>query len=237
MLNFMGIGAQKCGTTWLYQTLATHPRIAFPGGKEVHYWNRPGDRSVAQYAQLFSDDSRCNGDFTPAYGYLPIDTIRRIHEAYPDLRLFYLIRNPMERAWSAARMALERAELEHDEVSDRWFVEHFQSRGSLARGDFEACIRRWRSVFPTDQLLVLRYDALAQDPVTLANRCLNHLGLDSSFSEQDRARLSIRVFEGDGVALRPSLLPVLKELYAQKIASLAACLGEDLGAWSTVHPA
>jgi hypothetical protein len=36
-VDFLGIGAQKCGTTWLHRQMSRHPQIAFPKGKEMHY--------------------------------------------------------------------------------------------------------------------------------------------------------------------------------------------------------
>ena len=40
MLNFLGIGAQKAGTTWLFENLKRHSQIDFPaGGKEIHFWD------------------------------------------------------------------------------------------------------------------------------------------------------------------------------------------------------
>jgi hypothetical protein len=236
MLNFMGIGAQKCGTTWLWQTLGSHPGIAFPGGKEVHFWDRPAGRSQEWYDGLFADAARCHGDITPAYSFLPVDIIGQIHDRYPDLRLIYLIRNPMERAWSSARMALRKAEMLHHEASDAWFTDHFRSSGSLARGDYETCIRNWRSVFPSEQLLVLRYDDLVCDPVAFANRCLKHLGLPAHFSDADRPGLVKRVYEGDQVPLRPSLAPVLHGIYGEKIMALSAYLGESLTSWEYRTP-
>jgi len=228
----MGIGAQKCGTTWLYRALSKLPEIAFPGGKEVHYWDQPGERSLNWYSQLFSDASHFNGDITPAYGFLPVETIQKIYAAFPDLPLIYMIRNPIERAWSSARMALGRAEMQHDEASDQWFIDHFKSRGSLARGDYETCIRQWRSVYPSDRLLIVRYENIATDPVGMANACLRHLGMPDLFASHDRDQLRERVFEGDGVTLRPTLLPSLSALYAHKIESLAEYLGEDFSNWN-----
>src|SRR5665647_1032714 len=139
-LNFLGIGAQKCGTTWLYETLSRHPKIAFPGGKEVHYWDNPQARSVSWYIDPFANDNLVNGDITPAYGILAPETIQQIHALLPELRLIYLVRDPIERAWSSAKMALGRAEMTLDEASDQWFMDHFSSMGSLARGNYETCI-------------------------------------------------------------------------------------------------
>lgn len=231
MLNFLGIGAQKSGTSWLYKALSEHPKIEFPGGKEVHFWDQRHGRGVKWYTQLFSNEAYINGDITPAYGILPIKVIQEIYDLMPHLRLIYLIRNPIERAWSSARMALGRAEMLHEEASDQWFIDHFNSKGSLARGDYETCIRQWRSVFPASQLLIVRYDEICHDPVAVANKCLNHLGLESIFVPSDSNKLEERVFKGDGVPLKPSLLPTLLAIYLKRIESLERYLDEDLSGW------
>ena len=43
-------------------------------------------------------------DITPAYAILPPDVIEECHFAFPRLRFIYVIRNPLERAWSHAKM-------------------------------------------------------------------------------------------------------------------------------------
>jgi hypothetical protein len=232
VLDFMGIGAQKSGTTWLYQALRRHPEISFPAGKEVHFWDaRRAEMSVESYIGHFADDSVYNGEITPAYAMLPLPAIRAVHEATPQVRLIYLIRNPKSRAWSSARMALQRAEMDDDDASDRWFIDHFNSKGSRARGDYEQCTRNWRSVFTTEQLLILTYDDLVRDPVGVANRCLVHIGLQPFFTPADHAELGQRVFAGDGSRIRPSLREALAAIYDQGIRSLEEYLTMDLSHW------
>ena len=111
----MGIGAQKAGTTWLYEHLKRHPEIRFPGGKEQHFWNRAPDAdSISAYLQQFDDPHRHEGEITPAYSFMGRDEVARLHQYAPHLRLFIVLRNPIERAWSSALMALRRAELDID---------------------------------------------------------------------------------------------------------------------------
>jgi hypothetical protein len=69
MLSFLGIGAQKSGTTWLFEMLRQHPEVAFPAGKEVHFWDQRNDRSVDWYLGLFPDNGKKNGEITPAYAF------------------------------------------------------------------------------------------------------------------------------------------------------------------------
>ncbi|MFT7228746.1 MAG: hypothetical protein ACI8PW_001336 [Methylophilaceae bacterium] len=231
MLNFLGIGVQKIGTSWLYKALVEHPKIQFPAGKEVHFWDQNYGRGVDWYLQHFTNEASINGDITPAYGILPIEVIQEIYDLMPHLRLFYLIRNPIERAWSSARIALARAEMLHEEASDQWFVDHFNSHGSLARGDYETCIRQWLSVFPSNQLLIIKYEEISHNPTELLNRSLNHLGLDSFFNTLNNSNLGLKVFQGDNVPLRPSLIPILSTLYLDRIESLETYLHEDFSSW------
>ena len=144
MLQFLGIGAQKAGTTWLFSMLSRHPDLSFPAGKEIHFWDQQHDRGIDWYRNLFaSDTQRLEGEITPAYAILAPELIRDCHAHFPHVRLIYLIRNPIERAWSSALMALTRAEMTLPEASDQWFIDHFNSAGSRARGDYAGCIAAW----------------------------------------------------------------------------------------------
>lgn len=102
MLNFLGIGAQKCGTTWLFELLSLHPQVRFPAGKEVHFWDGQRERGVDWYEGLFEGQppSVAVGEITPAYAILAPPIIAEVARAFPALRLIYLIRNPIDRAWS-----------------------------------------------------------------------------------------------------------------------------------------
>lgn len=233
MLSFLGIGAQKAGTTWLYEQLNRHPQLAFPLGKEVHFWNRPHNpATVADYLDRFAQLDAIAGEITPAYGMLPLETIQEIHHHAPSLRLIYLIRNPINRAWSSALMALQRAEMTIDEASDQWFSDHFHSAGSMKRGDYQTCLQNWRAVFSDKQLLVLRFERIVTEPESLLNRCFQHLGVAPQDSEQlQKQGCRMPVFTGPGIPLRPTLRPVLRALYQDRIKQLARHLDMDLSAW------
>lgn len=232
MLKFMCIGAQKSGTTWLYQQLIQHPAIHFPGGKEVHFWNqRIKTDGLSWYQQLFSADPSCiEGDITPAYSMLDESEIRRIKAEYPDIRLLLMLRNPIERAWSAALMALARAEMTHDEASDQWFLDHFNSQGSRLRGDYVRTIRNWSAVYGMETLLVLDYERLSTEPLSVLRECSAFIGvpMHDGWSE---AEVASRVFQGLGHPLRPSLIEPLLSIYRPKIDELSQLMGRSYAAW------
>ncbi len=51
--DFVGIGAQKAGTTWLYHNLRAHPEIWMPPRKEIHYFNRMGEERPGLVSGVF----------------------------------------------------------------------------------------------------------------------------------------------------------------------------------------
>jgi hypothetical protein len=253
-VDFLGIGVQKGGTTWLYHQLARHPQVAFPRGKESHYWDAAGDRDADEWARLLAPPSRRSrsgrpirtGEITPAYATLPPDRIRAIHARCPAIRLFISLRNPVERAWSAALMGLARAQMFAHEASDQWFLDHFRSAASRARGDYVGCLDRWGSVFPQEQLLILFQDDIASRPADVLDELANHLGIDATefaalpegdLTEVVVPNLGAGAFDTVPTPLRPSLLPPLLELYAADIDTIERRTGRDLSAWRRAQPA
>ncbi len=248
-VDFLGIGVQKGGTTWLYHQLSRHPQIAFPGGKELHFWNRCDPAVAAGWQEILEPPSRLtadgrpvrSGEITPAYALLPRETIAALKDACPAVRLFISLRNPLARAWSAAKMALTRAEMSEPEASDHWFIDHFRSAGSRLRGGYADCLTRWWDVFPREQLLVLFHDEIAAAPLAVLSRVARHLGVEAgdfeSLPPDSLATMVVPQVGGDGAAPgggsrpRPSLVPVLREIYADEIAQLGRLLGRDLTGW------
>lgn len=236
MIHFVGIGAQKAGTTWLYEQLRKHPDIRFPAGKEVHFWDAKLDRGEAWWLSLFPDTAAGvrQGEITPAYAILDQERIGRIRALAPELRIFYSLRNPVERAWSSALMALGRAEMTIDEASDRWFLDHFHSAGSKRRGMYSVCLETWLGVFPGEQLAVVLVDDIASDPRSVLRRICVHLGVDDRrFADGNEAGLKTPVFEGSKARIRPALLATLRSLYEAEIRGLSQRLGRDLKHWLT----
>lgn len=232
MLHFVCIGAQKSGTTWLYENLSLHPGVSFPGGKEVHFWSRHLDWGLSFYESLFAvPDGRLHGDITPAYAILPAGVIAECRRAFPDLRLIYILRNPIDRAISHAKMDASIAGLQPMCLPDQWFKDHFRSAASLARGDYETCLKNWLSVYPEESLLLRYFDDLETEPAALLGECSRHLNLEDIY-QCDSPLLAERICPGPPAIIHPELLAVLHEIYDEKILSLGRFLGRDLSPWA-----
>lgn len=108
LVDFMVIGAQKCGTTALASFLAAHPEIGMAAPKEAHLFDDPDyapDWTRADIDALYADrfngcpDVRLRGEATPVYLYFP-ETAAELARYNPDLKVIVLLREPAERAVS-----------------------------------------------------------------------------------------------------------------------------------------
>jgi hypothetical protein len=101
--SFLIIGAARSGTTTLYQLLGEHPEIFMPLIKEPHFFSIYWERGLDWYAQVFQGHSGqpSVGEASVSYTYpMYPDTPCRIAACLPDTRLLYIVRHPVDRAYS-----------------------------------------------------------------------------------------------------------------------------------------
>jgi hypothetical protein len=177
--DFLGIGAPRCGTTWLHRLLASHPQIYVPTRrKEVRFFDEYYARGLGWYEQFFPDDKdaakyRAIGEITPSYLYCH-ECSQRMARLGTVQRLFLMIRNPVDRAYS--RYALE--------VRYRSFQGSFEDfcagePHGIQEGFYTRGLKEYLRHFALEQCLVLVYEqAVAKVPQT-KELVAQHLGLDA----------------------------------------------------------
>ena len=201
--DFLVIGAQKAGTTWLHRNLQNHPQVWMPKEKELHYFDekirtdasikdklfgkRPVDerwrRQVKRqsrgykkrftlrdlawdlryflmkpndewYASLFKQGrGRVTGEVTPDYSVLGRKVVAHVHEIMPETKIIFMMRNPVERAWSQALMDFSRAR-SLETIPDEEFHRHFESNRSRLFSNYLRTIENWSSYYPERQIFV-----------------------------------------------------------------------------------
>ncbi|MHA1539599.1 MAG: sulfotransferase domain-containing protein [Alphaproteobacteria bacterium] len=237
--DFLGIGAQKAGTSWLFEWLHTHPEVFMPAEKEIHFWDTHETKGYKWYEGLFQPaaSAQKKGEITPAYAILSSDKVKEIRDYAPALRIFYSLRNPIDRAWSHARMTALQEGLDPQTLSDKWFIAHFNSEDSLLRGDYETCLKTWLIHFKPAQFLTFLFDEIATRPEEVLTTVAGHLTISKAPYENASLSALMRpvLKSTDPLALRTTLAPVLKELYAPKISRLENFLGVSLTHWIEKH--
>ncbi len=179
MINFIGIGAQKSGTSWIYACLYEHPEVCAPV-KEIHFFSRPRFSEGRQWYENHwrnCDKNLKLGEFSTSYAYSDV-AAARIHTLYPDTQLLLVVRNPVERAYSQYRNAIKAGEITEDVT----FAAYTESEVScVEQGKYMNQIDRYLQYFSQEQLLVLVYEDIARDPQAFMSSIYRHIGVDDSF--------------------------------------------------------
>lgn len=194
--RFLGIGAQKGGTTSLQRLLEQHPGAYLPPAKELHYFSLHFEKGEAWYRQQFLPalPGQLCGEITPYYLFHP-EVPERVHALIPDVRFIVLLRDPVERALSqyfhSVRLGLETLPLEEAFAAEAARLQgaelslravngrhsSHQEHSYLARSRYEQQLPRWTSRFQSAQILVMRSEDLFQDPAPAWQRLQMFLGL------------------------------------------------------------
>jgi len=177
--DFVGIGAQRSGTSWWYRGIEAHPGVVRIKGqrKELHYFNRFWDGEVPPdfartYASLFPrPPGTISGEWTPRYmhDYWSLPLLR---EAAPDARVLVILRDPVERYRSGAARMVRLAEetgrpLRMIEITD-----------ALWRSFYHEQLKRLFELYPRDQVLVLQFERCRTNPGGQMEATCRFLGLE-----------------------------------------------------------
>lgn len=183
--DFLILGAQKGGTTALYQYLAHHRAVQSPAMKELHFFDIHFENGRNWYeSQLGPEGSgdRLRGECSPYYLFHPL-VPARVAEYYPDVRMIVVLRDPIERAFSHYRMMAARGveELSFSEAlsaesrrlegeEDRMLGEPsyrshaHQCLSYRSRGFYAKQLQRWFEAMAPERLLVLFSEDLKTEP-------------------------------------------------------------------------
>ncbi len=183
-LDFLIIGGQRCGSTWVSSTLDQHPQIVMGAPKELHYFSRfVLHHDLAWYRSHFDvdagGDDRQLGEATPAYGSLASNAVQAVRDALPDLRLVMIVRNPIDRTWSHLCSRFGPGPNRPSEAfALRRALHQIHRRTTRDHNDFVATIDAWTSAFGRDQLHLMFFDDLVRDEQASLRGLTDFLGLE-----------------------------------------------------------
>jgi hypothetical protein len=246
--DFVGVGAQRSGTTWWWSVIASHPDVALAGSgdpahrlralnrrKELHFFDGHGDVTAidpAAYHRHFPrPPGALAGEWTPRYMY-DFWTPALLRQAAPDARILVMLRDPVERFASGVAHGSRMAQIMGIDVADGPAVRHEH----FSRGLYWWQLSNVLAHFPRDAVLVLQYERCAADLAGQARRTFAFLGLDP-----DRWRPSADATRpaGPPSGPKPMLTPparaALAAAYRSDARRLAAEFGDlDLSLWPSV---
>jgi hypothetical protein len=137
-------------------------------------------RNDRWYSSLFSPDlGQKTGEVNPAYAILPENIVGRIHDLMPNLRIMYLLRNPILRTWSQAAMHFRDRGRNLENVRDDELYA-FLKLGRVSRhSDYLRNLQTWENFYPRKQLFIGFFDKLVQNPKDFIEEIYDFLELDN----------------------------------------------------------
>lgn len=191
-----------------------------------------GEISDDWYMGLFADrgEASAPGEMTPNYATLPVQGFRHIQSLAPNVRLIYILRDPVERAWSqlfhkirAGRQALDPGE----ETGD--LETFFSRRDVMMHSNYAAVLERLSQVFTQDQLLVLFHEELHQDRRAALEQICAHLSVSmAGFSSEISGKA---VHKTDKQLMPAGLKQRVIELYRPSVQALVERHGRIPETW------
>lgn len=191
----IGIGAQKCASSWIHAVAGSHPEISTSTPKEVDFFSYYFDRGYHWYESHFPENPEGSIQFenSPSYFHDPRSPSRA--KAYrSDLKVLALLRDPVKRAYSNHMHEIIKGHIPPCSFEDGLA----NNPAYIEQGLYATHLGHWFDAFPQDQIRVLFAEEIADDPGAAAGAVFKFLGVDPSFdspilrerrNESDRARL------------------------------------------------
>ncbi len=250
--SFLIVGAQKAGTTALFQLLAHHSGIKAPKTKEISYFyddslynlrghyyyhiHFPKPHQIGISQQTF--------EATPEYLYHP-KCAERIYTYRPDIKIIILLREPVSRAYSAWTMYhnfyksknhnhLEDSRSFENAINNElnnidsvnWYMDKF---GYLRRGIYHDQVKRYLKIFPKDQLLILESEELKTDSNNGLPKVLDFLSLSKEIKLHTN-KTNKREYSNE---IDPKTMETLIDFYKPYNTELFDLLNKDYG-WNNI---
>ena len=248
--DFIGVGMQKCGTSWLADIVAQHPDILMHK-KEINFFVRHFHKGYHWYHNWFQErGDRKAGEFTQSYMISPRpDPTRRefypnwnprrmlmfwrrlpsareeIAKHYPWAKVLAIFRDPADRAWSAYWYWRNRKERLKKKVVPFDKMWKDDGRWIRTRGMYATYLAEWKSTFP--DMGVFFYDDISSDPAALARQVYRFIGIDDTFEPKTAQVVNKGSYESMPAKTRGMLI----DYYRDEIFRLQDMTGRDLTSW------
>jgi len=147
-----------------------------------------GLRTDKWYASIFElGGNKVSGDITPAYSTMCKRAVEHTYSIMPQAKIIFILRNPIDRAWSHARMSFdkkwdlyEKSGGNFDNIDNKSLIQHFKQKGLILRGDYIRTIKIWESIYPSEQLFYAFNEDITRRPQELLLDIYRFIGVTAT---------------------------------------------------------
>lgn len=171
----------KTGSRWIYESLREHPSISMAkNAKGTRFFEKFYDRGIGWYENFFnrSSDNQVMGEVDETY-FSCLQAPERMHSHIPNVKLICCLRNPIERTFSAYlyfhRLGVLDMSFEESLCQDK-FIDALISDSMY----FDQ-LSNYLKYFPSEQISIILFDDLQNEPAEFVKKIYAFLGVDDSF--------------------------------------------------------
>lgn len=242
------IGAQKSGTTSLFEYLKNHPRLSASYKKEVHFFDGGLNPKVDDFNKgikwykthfplKFINNKKIAYEASPLYIFNPL-VPERIYNQIPKAKLIVVLRNPVERAIShyfhEKRQGRETLQItgamkqEEQRLEEVIKIKDYKSNAFIhasykSRGIYHEQLNRYYALFPKENLLVLNSDELFKQPLETLKTVYEFLGIEDY---SDSANLKPQNIGSNRSKVDNSVYQLLETYFAEHNEKLFQLIGK-----------
>lgn len=175
----IGIGVQKCASSWVHSVLGAHPKIGVSEPKELDFFSYNFDRGYQWYEHHFCElaqfEARC--DTSPSYFYDP-RAAERVWDYKNDMKIIAVLRDPIARAYSNHLHEVIKHHIPHQSFEEGLVG----NPAYIDQGRYHTHLKRWLDRFGQNQVLVLIAEEVFADPALATAQLYEFVGVDTGFS-------------------------------------------------------
>lgn len=172
--NFLYIGPDKAGSSWLHEALVQHPQVFLSDAKDLYYFDRYYERGIDWYRTQFRSagpEHRVVGEVCPDYLAEP-SAAKRIRECLGEVRLMVTLREPSARAFSSYLYMRKHG------LGPPTFREALEVCPELIdHGRYATQLERFRNYADSGLLQISVFDDLKHDPQAFFDEVTAFLGI------------------------------------------------------------
>jgi hypothetical protein len=184
--DFIIIGAAKSGTTTLYQYLCRHPNIYMCTPKEPDFFSVDAHyaKGIDWYYSLFDDakPTQICGEASTTYSrwHQHPHPVERIYQALPQVKLIYIMRHPIERAYSFYIHRYKGSLHKPEHAVLKTFEDTIEQQSEFIESSYYfAQIEQYLSFFPKESFLFLLMEDLISKPAATLEKILTFINADT----------------------------------------------------------
>lgn len=179
--TFLGVGAQKCASTWIHRILESHREVSVSDPKELDFFSCHFDRGYDWYERHFLGACEAAGESSPSYFYNQA-AVERARSYNPEFRIIVALRDPIERMYSNHLHEVRKGHVPGPDLS----FEQAMARNPmyLHQSLYARHLKMWLDAFGAEKVLVLLQEEIAGDPRAQAARLCAFLGVEAALDSE-----------------------------------------------------